>query len=165
MNKLNVKQFKKKLIRGLANPELFKLPVKDNVDEYEPMIIKVLVTDTDNKMTINICHSSSIIGFSYPCYSYIDMEEEYANNNRIQIFPLQGKIQFKHPVSAFYYNFKIKDSSKVLVTDDIDYFRHSIDCLSKSHDEDITSVIYSKFCSKESPWCEVDWGDGIVENC
>lgn len=165
MIKLTIKQFKKKLIRGLANPELFKLPVKDNVDEYEPMIIKVLVTDTDNKMTINICHSSSIIGFSYPYYSYIDMEEEYANNNKIQISPLQGKIQFKHSVSAFYYNFKIKDSSKVLVTDDIDYFRDSTDCLYKSHDEDVTSVIYSKFCSKESPWCEVDWGDGTVENC
>ena len=31
MNKLNVKQFKKRFIRGLVEPDLFKLPVKDEI--------------------------------------------------------------------------------------------------------------------------------------
>lgn len=165
MSNLNVKQFKKKLIRGLANPDLFKLPLKDDVDEYEPMIIKVLVTDTDNKMTICARQTNSIyIYYSY--YSYLNMEEEYANNNNIQMQSTTGYLLFKNSVNSlsFYYNFKVKDPSKILITDDIDYFRDSADCLYKPHDKNITDVIYSKFCTQEPTWCEVDWGDGTVEN-
>ena len=166
MNKLNVKQFKKKLIRGLAYPELFYLPEED---EYEPMIIKILVTEENNEMSVGFYNT---IGsrVSYPYYSYLDMDEEYINTNNIQIGPSQGYIDFKNSFSSYaaycyYYNLEIKDPSKVLIIDDINYFRDKNDCLYKSHDENITDVIYSKFCIKESPCCEIDWGDGTVENC
>ena len=79
MNKLNVKQFKKKLIRGLAYPELFYLPEED---EYEPMIIKILVTEENNEMTIGF-YSGFGTRFSYPCYSYLDMNEEYNHTNNM----------------------------------------------------------------------------------
>ena len=42
MNKLNVKQFKKRFIRGLVEPDLFKLPVED----YEKKICKQFTINT-----------------------------------------------------------------------------------------------------------------------
>ena len=165
MNKLNVKQFKKRFIRGLVEPDLFKLPLKDVKDE--PMIIKILVTEENNEMSIDF-YSGSDVRFSYPYYSYLDMDEEYINTNKIQIPPLQGYIDFNnsmYPTYCYYYNLEIKDPSKVLITDDINYFRDKNDCLYKSHDENTIDVIYSKFCIKESLCCEIDWGDGTVENC
>ena len=165
MNKLNVKQFKKRFIRGLVEPDLFKLPLEDVKDE--PMIIKILVTEENNEMSINF-YSGGDVRFSYPYYSYLDMDEEYINTNKIQIPPLQGYIDFNnsmYPTYCYYYNLEIKDPSKVLITDDINYFRDKNDCLYKSHDENTIDVIYSKFCIKESLCCEIDWGDGTVENC
>ena len=165
MNKLNVKQFKKRFIRGLVEPDLFKLPLEDVKDE--PMIIKILVTEENNEMSVGFYNT---IGsrVSYPYYSYLDMDEEYINTNKIQIPPLQGYIDFNnsmYPMYCYYYNLEIKDPSKVLITDDINYFRDKNDCLYKSHDENTIDVIYSKFCIKESLCCEIDWGDGTVENC
>ena len=148
----------------MVEPDLFKLPVED---EYEPMIIKVQVTKENNEMSISF-YSGRNVRFSYPYYSYLDMDEEYINTNKIQILPLQGYIDFNNSMYTtycYYYNLEIKDPSKVLITDDINYFRDKNDCLYKSHDENITDVIYSKFCIKESPCCEIDWGDGTVENC
>ena len=81
MNKLNVKQFKKRFIRGLVEPDLFKLPVED---EYEPMIIKILVTEENNEMTVGFYNWLGSQG-DYPYYSYLDMDEEYINTNNINI--------------------------------------------------------------------------------
>lgn len=164
MSNLTIKQFKKKLIRGLANPDLFKLPLKD--DEDEPMIIKILVTEANSEMSVGFYHFRNFI--DYPCYNYLDMNEEYNHTNNIQIRPLGGTIDFSNSLytsAIYYYNLKIKDPSKVLITDDINYFRSENDFFYKPHDENITDIIYSKFCTEESPYCVIDWGDGTVENC
>lgn len=164
MSKLNVKQFKKRFIRGLVEPDLFKLPLKDVEDE--PMIIKILVTEEKSEMSVDFYSSRSFI--DCPCYSYLDMNEEYNHTNNIQIQPLGGRINFSNSLytsAIYYYNLKIKDPSKVLITDDLNYFRSINDCLYKPHDENITDIIYSKFCTEESPYCVIDWGDGMVENC
>ena len=42
MNKLNVKQFKKRFIRGLVEPDLFKLPLKDDKKETGLLILKTV---------------------------------------------------------------------------------------------------------------------------
>lgn len=152
---MTVKQFKRRVINGLVEPELFYMPVKE---KYESMILKILVTDTENEIGISPALSS--ISCSVKGFKYADMEQEYNETNKIQLDPSNYNLQLKP-----YYNLKIKDSSKVLITDDIDYFRNpSYDCLYKSHDENISEVIYSKCCTSEPIWCEIDWGDGTVED-
>lgn len=155
MSKLNVKEFKKRFLRGMVEPELFYLPFKD---ECEPMIIKVLVTDVENKMTIFF--NGSNVSFNYRYFKYLKMEEEYKDTHTIKIEPFSGGISL-----PIFCNYTTDDISSVLVTDDIDFFRNSSDCLFKSHDDSISTIIYSKLFSDKSPYCIIDWGDGIVENC
>lgn len=158
---LTIKQLKRRVVQGLVEPELFYMPIKNEI-EPEPMILKILVTDTENEIGISPAPSSafSSILFSVTGFKYANMEQEYNETNKIQLDPSNYNILLKP-----YYNLKIKDSSKVLITDDIDYFRNSsFDCLYKSHDENISEVIYSKCCTSETIWCEIDWGDGTVEN-
>lgn len=154
---MNVKQFKRRFINGLVEPELFYVPVKNKV-EPEPMIIKILVTDTDNKFSIDL--RWGYIRCPYYFFNYLDMEEEYKNNGKIQLDPLSGYIDILP-----YYNFDVNNSKNYFVTDDIDYFREPNDCLYKEPNDHYDKIIYSKCCSTESAWCEIDWGDGTIENC
>ena len=132
------------------------MPVKER---YEPMVIKVLVTKTDNKIGVGTWYDISTISISVNSYKYSDMEQEYNETGKISTQPKSNNINLTP-----YYNLKIKDTSKVLITDDIDYFRDQYkDCLFKPCDDNITDVIYSKCSTTDSPWFEVDWGDGIIE--
>lgn len=157
MNKLNVKQFKKRFIRGLVEPELFYLPVKKT--EREPMVIKILVNNINNNLLV-IPLTKSIYCF-IKAFKYSNMEQEYEEAGKITVNASNYYINLTP-----YYNLKIKDESRVLVTDDIDYFRNpNYDCLYKKPNENITNVIYSKCASSDPLWCEIDWGDGTVDYC
>lgn len=140
----------------MVEPELFYMPVKKK--EPEPMIIKISVTDTDNIMGLSF-HCPNIY-IDLQGFKYVDMEQEYSETGKISTQANSYSISFTP-----YYNIKIKDTSKVFITDDIDYFRSSVaDCLYKTHDEEIIELIYSKCCTSEPLWCEIDWGDGTIEN-
>lgn len=132
------------------------MPVKE---QYEPMVIKILVTKTNNKIGVGTWYGISTINISVNSYKHSDMEQEYNETGKISTQPQSSNINLTP-----YYNLKIKDASKVLITDDIDYFRDQYkDCLFKPCDDNITDVIYSKCSTTDSPWFEVDWGDGIIE--
>lgn len=140
----------------MVEPELFYMPVKKK--EPEPMIIKILVTDIEN--VIGISFDCSNISINYEAFKYTDMEQEYSETGVVKT-DATGCYLHLYP----YYNLKIKDKSKVVITDDIDYFRNAYnDCLYKPHSEEISQLIYSKCCSFEPLWCEIDWGDGTTEN-
>lgn len=132
------------------------MPVKER---YEPMVIKVLVTKTDNKIGVGTWYGMRTIDISIDSYKYLDMEQEYNETGKVTVQALHCGINLTP-----YYNLKIKDTSKVLITDDIDYFRDQYkDCLFKPCDDNITEVIYSKCSTAVSPWFEIDWGDGTTE--
>ena len=155
MNKLNVKQFKKKLIRGLANPDLFKLPLKD--DEYEPMIIKVQVTKENSFMTIFFSGSGRTqynpsINVDFVSYRSPDIEEDFKAIGTKCLRPSLSGLSLM-PM----FNFKINNPDNVFIKEDI--FDVPED------KKDIESIVYLNSFTEEPCWCYVDWGDGNVEDC
>lgn len=140
----------------MVEPELAYMPYKET--DSEAMILKIVVSDIKNEIGILIGALSINIEIAH--FKYVDMAQEYNETGGIKTDSTKYNLYLQ-----YYYNLKIKDSSKVLITDDINYFRDSHkDCLYKSHDENISRVIYSKCCSSDEAWCEIDWGDGTVEN-
>ena len=71
MNKLNVKQFKKRFIRGLVEPELFYLPVED----YEKKICKQFTINTFfyDYYDLNL---KKFVGKGYACYTQIIVKNQ-----------------------------------------------------------------------------------------
>lgn len=154
MNKLNVKQFKKRFIRGLVEPDLFKLPVED---EYEPMIIKILVTKENSFMTIFFSGSGrtqygSYINVDFASYRSPDIEEDFKAIGTKCLMASSSVLSF-----APMFNFKINNPDNVFIKEDI--FDVPED------KKDIESIVYLNSFTEEPCWCYVDWGDGNVEDC
>ena len=134
------------------------MPVKKK--EREPMVIKILVNNINNNLFV-ISLANNNIHCNIEAFKYSNMEQEYEETGKITVNASNYYINLTP-----YYNLKIKDESRVLVTDDIDYFRNpNYDCLYKKPNENITNVIYSKCASSDPLWCEIDWGDGTVDYC
>ena len=158
---LTIKQLKRRIVQGLVEPELAYMPWKKT--EREPMVIKILVNNINNNLfVISLTNSfSSVIYCHIKAFKYSNMEQEYEETGNIAANASNYLLNLTP-----YYNLKIKDESRVLVTDDIDYFRNpNYDCLYKKPNENITNVIYSKCASSDPLWCEIDWGDGTVDYC
>ena len=163
---LTIKQLKKRVVRGLIEPELFYTPAKER---YEPMVIKVSVVKANSSMTIGLAHNTfSAISIGTNTYKYLDMEQEYKETGSVaESLNVINSSYKSYNIGLFpYYNLKIKDSSKILITDDINYFRNSnYDCLFKKCDNEITDIMYSKCTTAQPIQCVIDWGDGTIDNC
>lgn len=158
---LTIKQLKRRVVQGLVEPELAYMPWGKK-KESEPMIIKIEVINIENPIFIRLARNfTSTIYVGLKAFKYSNMEQEYNETGKITVNASNYYINL-----IPYYNLKIKDESRVLVTDDIDYFRNpNYDCLYKKPNENITNVIYSKCASSDPLWCEIDWGDGTVDYC
>lgn len=130
--------------------------------ESEPMIIKIEVINIENPIFIRLAQNfTSAMYVKFKAFKYSDMEQEYNETGKLVVDASSYNLRL-----ISYYNLKIKDNSKVLITDDIDYFRDSnYDCLSKQCDSDITDIIYSKCVNSQNIECEIDWGDGTKDKC
>lgn len=135
------------------------MPVKER---YEPMVIKIEVINTENPIFIRLAQNfTSAMYVGLKAFKYSNMEQEYNETGKLMIDASSYNFRLTP-----YYNLKIKDSSKVLITDDIDYFRNSnYDCLFKQCDNSVTDIIYSKCVNSQNIECEIDWGDGTKDKC
>jgi hypothetical protein len=102
---LNVKEFKTRWLRGYIQPDLFKLPLKNDTDDFEPMIIEVEAISSDRNYTL---YPSSWIG-SVNVYHLVKDEE--------------GIITSKSSVGNYVlYNVTTKDGKKVTKSMFPEYF-------------------------------------------
>lgn len=145
----------------MVEPELFYMPL-GNKKESEPMIIKIEVINIENPIFIRLARNfTSTIYVGLKAFKYSNMEQEYNETGKLVVDASSYKFRLTP-----YYNLKIKDSSKVLITDDIDYFRNpNYDCLFKQCDNSVTDIIYSKCVNSQNIECEIDWGDGTKDKC
>ena len=156
---MTIKQLKRRVVQGLVEPELFYMPVKER---YEPMVIKIEVINTENPIFIRLAQNfTSAMYVGLKAFKYSNMEQEYNETGKLVVDASSYNFRLTP-----HYNLKIKDSSKVLITDDIDYFRNSnYDCLFKQCDNSVTDIIYSKCVNSQNIECEIDWGDGTKDKC
>ena len=149
---LTIKQLKRRVVQGLVEPELAYMPWGKK-KESEPMIIKIKVINIENPIFIRLAQNfTSTIYVGLKAFKYSNMEQEYNETGKLVVDASSYNFRLTP-----YYNLKIKDSSKVLITDDIDYFRNpNYDCLFKQCDNSVTDIIYSKCVNSQNIECEID---------
>lgn len=172
MNKLNVKQFKKRFIRGLVEPDLFKLPVEDDKKLRQCLIQpkSYSLYDIENEVWSGEYYvgASFVIVNMYNKIVYI--YKNYSYNVPVSLVAGKYKIKF---ISS--YNCKINESWQEFVVKDIDerqtfsFFLERQDFYKVNvrvkKDEVIPSIILqNKDESKRRSEIVEAYGKGIVYN-